>query len=136
MGTEHPYNPWNETTFLYAAKNGNLAVIQWLRANKCPWDHRTFEFAAKNGNLENMKWLKANHCPWNSTTFSEATRSGILENMKWLHKAGCPINIHVIHRENCDAEALDWLDNLQTGSKGSRMIKLFRKFVSFFENPR
>ena len=30
--------------------------------NGCPWNAYTFNYAAKNGNLENMKWLKENGC--------------------------------------------------------------------------
>jgi len=50
-------------TFRYAAFNGNLDNIKWLKENKCPWNENTFTYAAGNGNLENMKWLKENGCP-------------------------------------------------------------------------
>ena len=38
--------------------------MKWLKENNCPWNEETFEYAAKNGNLENMKWLLENNCPW------------------------------------------------------------------------
>ena len=38
--------------------------MKWLKENNCPWNESTFMYAAKNGNLENMKWLKENNCPW------------------------------------------------------------------------
>jgi hypothetical protein len=32
--------------------------MKWLKENNCPWDKWTFKYAAENGNLKNMKWLK------------------------------------------------------------------------------
>ncbi len=50
---------------MYAAENGNLENMKWLKENECPWDEWTFSYASKHGNLENMKWLRENGCPWN-----------------------------------------------------------------------
>ncbi len=30
---------------------------------------KTFKYAALNGNINNMKWLKANGCPWDKKNF-------------------------------------------------------------------
>jgi hypothetical protein len=34
------------------------------RANGCPWDASTCTFAAKDGQLEVLQWARANGCPW------------------------------------------------------------------------
>jgi hypothetical protein len=33
-------------------------VLQWARANGCPWNAHTCAFAAQNGHLEMLHWLR------------------------------------------------------------------------------
>jgi len=82
--------PWDEETFVNAALNGNLENMKWLKENGCEWDGLAFYYAALNGNLENMKWLKENGCEWNEETFANAAENGNLDNMKWLKENECP----------------------------------------------
>ncbi len=82
--------PLTVETFGYAAENGNLDVMKWLKENGCPWDENTFKYAVVHGNLENMKWLKENGCPWDEYTFANAIINGNFENIKWLEDNGCP----------------------------------------------
>jgi len=47
----------------YAAKEGQLEVLQWAHANGCPWDGGTID-AAKNADHDNiLNWAIANGCP-------------------------------------------------------------------------
>ena len=41
-----------------------------VKRNGCDFDSGTFEFAASNGNLDNVKWLKENGCKFDDITFS------------------------------------------------------------------
>ena len=50
-----------------AAANGNLAVLQWDRAQGCPWDSDTCAYAEENGLLEVLQWAVNNGCPCNTT---------------------------------------------------------------------
>jgi hypothetical protein len=40
--------------------------MKWLKDNGCSFDEYTFDYAVKNGNLENLIWLKNNDCPNNT----------------------------------------------------------------------
>lgn len=46
----------------YAARSGNLEMLQWLRANGCPWDKETTLAAAEGGHLEILQWAHAMGC--------------------------------------------------------------------------
>ena len=50
-------------TSVYAAENGHLEVLKWLRENGCPWNEWTCKNAAGNGHLEILKWARENGCP-------------------------------------------------------------------------
>ena len=69
-------------------------MLQWLRLreNECPWDATTCAFAAKEGQLEVLQWLRRNGCPWDQFTCSFAARAGQLEVLRWAHQNGCPLN--------------------------------------------
>ena len=45
------------------ARNGNLELLEFLRAKGCPWDERTCFCAAKNGHLECLKYAHKHRCP-------------------------------------------------------------------------
>lgn len=44
----------------------NLAMLQWLRQNKCPWDANTVAEAAAGGHVFALKWALENHCPYDN----------------------------------------------------------------------
>ena len=56
---------WGAETCMHAGAAGRLGVLQWLRANGCPWDARMCGAAANGGHLKVLQWLRANSCPWN-----------------------------------------------------------------------
>ena len=51
-----------------AARNGDLAELKALRADKWPWDWYTCWLAAEQGHLEVLKWARANDCPLDEST--------------------------------------------------------------------
>ena len=75
----------------WAAKNGNLMMLKWLKKSGCPWDKKTFREAAFNGDLEIMKWLKLKKCPWDEFIFYTAKFSGHNEASEWLLSNGAPV---------------------------------------------
>ena len=82
--------PWNKRTCAYAALGGNLEVLKWARQNGCPWDNLTCENAARGGHLEVLKWARQNGCPWDEFTSFYAEKEGNLEVLKWARENGCP----------------------------------------------
>jgi hypothetical protein len=44
--------------------------MKWLYENNCYYDETTFAYAALNGNLENMKWLLEKKCKQDEWTFA------------------------------------------------------------------
>ena len=82
--------PWNEMTCAFAAGKGKLEAIQWLHANGCPWAESTCQWAADGGHLEVLQWLRTNGCPWNEETCSNAAFCGQLGVLQWAHANGCP----------------------------------------------
>ena len=82
--------PWNARTCEEAAKGGHLNVLQWLKDNDCPWHAGTCEAAAASGHLEIVQWLRANGCPWNTWTCEAAAKSGQLHILKWARIQQCP----------------------------------------------
>lgn len=82
--------PWNAQTCTYAAGKGQLAAIQWARANGCTWGKSTCSFAARGGHLAVLKWLREEGCPWDENTCSYAARGGYMEVLQWSRQNGCP----------------------------------------------
>jgi hypothetical protein len=94
-----------------AIRRGHLGVAVWARSRGQPWDERTCSWAAGNGRLEILKWLRGDLdsptlqsggvspernenmvCPWNETTYHVAALNGHLEILKYAHESGCPGN--------------------------------------------
>ena len=57
-----------KNTCLSASGNGNLEILQWLRAQDPPgpWSEDCCGLAAKNGHLNILQWLRSQDppCPW------------------------------------------------------------------------
>ena len=55
---------WNYNICLYAATNGDLQTLKWLKYNGCPLNEYSLicTYAAKNGHLETLQWLRDNDC--------------------------------------------------------------------------
>jgi len=81
---------WDERTCRFAAMNGHIELLKWARANQCPWSFWTCACAARNGHLELLKWARANQCPWNAMSCANAALHGHLELLKWARANQCP----------------------------------------------
>ena len=68
-----PPCPWNEHACTYAAEEGHLHVLQWLRLENnppCPWSKHTCRFAAA-GHTDVLNWLRLENdapCPRDDST--------------------------------------------------------------------
>ena len=67
----------------WAAEEGQLEILKWLRANDFPWSVRTCAYAAEGGHLEVLQWARANGCPWNRDTLIEARAGVHPEVLNW-----------------------------------------------------
>ena len=89
---------WDEFTCAYAARNGNLKILQWARDQNppCPWNELSCSYAIINGNFSILKWLREQNppCPWNELTCETAARNGYFSILKWLREQNpqCPWN--------------------------------------------
>ena len=70
----------------WAARFGQLEMLQWARASGCPWNAATCSEAALGGHLEVLQWARANGCPWDHHTRDVAT-GHVLE---WAVANGVP----------------------------------------------
>ena len=92
---------WRTTNLMFAAINGDLEMMMWMKTNGCPWDSYTFRFAAENcngTNFEVLEWLRINNCPWNHHTFLKRyiEQPAVIE---WLlnHSVALNDNCHCFH---------------------------------------
>ena len=69
---EDPPHRWDVMTCEEAAREGDLELLEWLRAQNppCPWDHMTCAGAAEGGHLDVLRWVRAQDppCPWDAET--------------------------------------------------------------------
>jgi len=110
--------------WVYAARGGQLHVLEWLRKKSEPWPLDVLLEAASFGQLHVLKWARENGCPWPDTSDDILARRGIvwmvlfaptrqLEILQW--DSGYPIRqVEVIYALKVAAlktniEALQWL---------------------------
>ena len=73
----------------WAAKNGHLETLKWIRANGGEWRYNAANWAAYNGHLETLKWIRANGGgEWTICAANWAAENGHLETLKWIHANG------------------------------------------------
>ncbi|WZN65958.1 hypothetical protein HKI87_13g75210 [Chloropicon roscoffensis] len=83
---------WDKYTCRWAAFDGHLEVLQWLRAKGCPWGTSTSNWAAERGHLEVLQWMWAQDPSylWYKEVCYYAARKGHLEVLRWARSQGCP----------------------------------------------
>lgn len=90
----------------YAASNGHLEVMKWLKEQGCPCtDEKVLVQAGYHGNLDNLKWLIEQGCVLTIKVARAICRSCELENIKWMIEQGCPMDkscINVVTNGNLD----------------------------------
>jgi len=76
---------WCKWTINKAAIQGNIEMIKYCVANKCPMDEDSCAYAALNGHLECLKYLREEaKAPWDSVTPSWAAQNGHLHILEYL----------------------------------------------------
>jgi len=76
---------WNVGTINMATKQGNLEMVKYCVANECPIDEETCAFAAENGRLEVLKYLREEaKAPWDEYTADGAAQNGHLHILEYL----------------------------------------------------
>jgi len=80
--------PIDEWACAYAAENGRLEVLKYLREKvKAPWDFRTAAFAAYDGHLHILEYLvERKYDKYNEAACVWAAESGHLDCLKYLHE--------------------------------------------------
>lgn len=73
-----------------AASYGQIAVLEWLKANRIEWNHVTCAFAAENGRLDTLVWLRERKCPWDELTCQWAKEKGHTDVLRWARENGAP----------------------------------------------
>jgi hypothetical protein len=76
---------WNAWTIAKAADQGNMEMVKYCVANKCPMDEGACGFAAKNGHLGILKYLREEvKTPWDWHTARMASENGHLHILEYL----------------------------------------------------
>ena len=70
----------------WAAQNGHLNVLQWLRNHNQELSIKACDLAAENGHLEIVIWFVENDCHPDSNNFCEIAYNGHLHVLKWLYE--------------------------------------------------
>jgi hypothetical protein len=90
--------PWDEALDVhccrFAARRGDLPMLQLLRAHGCPWDAKTCDAAARKEHCHILAWVRGQDppCPWNADICTAAASAGSLASLQWLRaqEPPCP----------------------------------------------
>ncbi len=66
----------------YAAENGQLETLKWIRAHGGEWTYRAADRAAENGHLDTLKWIRAHGGKWSHWAADWAACHGHLDTLK------------------------------------------------------
>lgn len=112
---------WDCNTFVWAAKCGDMDMLQWMQKEGCPWNSCFFQCAASVGRFDVVKWARKMGCPWDWRLYVGAASGGHLHIMKWARQNGCSLSIKpeakYLHTPmaaaagNGSIETLKWLRN-------------------------
>ena len=76
---------WSAGAINTAANQGNLEIVKYCVANECPIDESACAWAAKNGHLECLKYLREEvKAPWDWRTAASAAGNGHLHILEYL----------------------------------------------------
>jgi hypothetical protein len=76
---------WGAGTISSAAEQGNLEMVKYCVANECPIDEDACAYAARNGHLEVLKYLREEvKAPWGWETATRAAGNGHLHILEYL----------------------------------------------------
>ena len=76
---------WDGWTINRAARQGNLEMVKYCAANQCPINELACAYAAENGRLEVLKYLREKvKAPWDFRTAAFAAYDGHLHILEYL----------------------------------------------------
>jgi len=106
--------PINELACAYAAENGRLEVLKYLREKvKAPWDFRTAAFAAYDGHLHILEYLvERKYDKFEAFACERAAGNGHLDCLKYLREtAKAPWDSEAVRvaRKNKHTECVQYL---------------------------
>jgi len=106
--------PINELACAYAAENGRLEVLKYLREKvKAPWDFRTAAFAAYDGHLHILEYLvERKYDKFEAFACERAAGNGHLDCLKYLREtAKAPWDSEAVRKahENNHPECVQYL---------------------------
>jgi hypothetical protein len=82
---------WNRFTIDAAVNQRNLEMVKYCVANECPADEWTCQFAARNGHLECLKYLREEaKALWNYEVLHFAHAKKHLECLRYAIEKKCP----------------------------------------------
>ncbi len=103
--------------WFFAAKGGNLDVLEWLRMHRCPKDlYSCAAGAAAGGSREALKWSRQRGHGWDRFVPYSAARAGNLEMLQWATRHGCPWDRHrcgEVAAANGHSTVVEWVNNDQ-----------------------
>ena len=75
-----------------ASLNGNLEMLKYCCENGCEVDARTSATAAKNGNLACLEYLRlrAKNCLWDELVCQEAHKNNHIDILTYSVRNKCP----------------------------------------------
>ena len=75
----------------FAARNGNLEMLEWLQKHQCPLDLKTFSKAARGCHVHVLYWLQVSY-GWNASdrTCEAIVSTGRSDILQWALEKGCP----------------------------------------------
>ena len=75
----------------FAARNGNLEMLEWLQKHHCPLDLKTFSKAAKGCHVQVLYWLQESY-GWDASdrTCEAIVSTGRSDILQWALQSGCP----------------------------------------------
>jgi hypothetical protein len=110
--------PLSESVILAAAQSGCLNLLQQLLIEQqCPRPAFLSYYAARSGNIGMLNWLKAGAlCELNQTTCSGAASAGQLTALRHLRNEGCDWDVDTVAQyaaRGGSVEMVEWLQQQQ-----------------------
>lgn len=121
MPENYPITGWSAA---YAAANGHIHILEWLKTINTVKTHRAQEMAAHCGNLESLIWLDNNEYPRSIFAFHQAVVSGHIHVLKWMLCNNYPIHSGVVEDAiiRGNLEVLKLLHTIITGKPSAHIV--------------
>ena len=115
---------WGSEAAIWAAGNGHLETLKWIRANGGEWNEHAADYAAMSGHLETLQWIRANGGKWTPYAADWAAENGHLETLKWIRANGGEWTLWaaMYAAQNGQLETLKWIRANGGKKKSQRSI--------------